>query len=277
MPELPEVEIIRQYLDEKVAGRTIEDVLILLPRQLKCPEPEAFRALVRGKRIDSVARRGKYLLIRLQDGAHIVFHLRMTGSLVYEPAGMVGKVDEGHTRMLFQLTDGGRLRFADIRTFGCVYGFAAGEEIAVPGLQSLGPEPLSDAFTPAYLAAALKGRKQPIKSFLLDQRRIAGLGNIYADEALFLAGIDPRRAAGSLTQGKCRVLVAAIQHVLTDGITDGGTTFRDYRNGAGGRGHHQEHLFVYHREGKPCTICGKPIEKITVGGRGTHFCPHCQR
>ena len=178
--------------------------------------------------------------------------------------------------MVFHLAGGGALVFADVRPFGCVYGFAAGEEIAVPGLQSLGPEPLSDAFTPAYLAQAVRGRKQPIKSFLLDQRRIAGLGNIYADESLFLAGIHPRREAGSLTQAECKKLAEAIQRVLRDGLADGGTTFRNYRNGEGGYGHHQEHLCVYHRAGKPCPTCGRPIEKITIGGRGTHFCPHCQ-
>mgnify|MGYP000243639028 CR=1 FL=1 len=195
MPELPEVEIIRRYLDDALRGRVIESVTILLPRQLKHPDPEDFRVLVRGQRIERVARRGKYLLIHLQEGGHLVFHLRMTGSLVYEPQGTA--VETGHTRMVFSLAGGGALRFSDIRTFGCVYGFAAGEEIAVPGLQSLGPEPLSDDFTSSYLAAAIKGRKQPVKSFLLDQRHIAGLGNIYADEALFLARIDPRRAAGS--------------------------------------------------------------------------------
>ena len=251
MPELPEVEIIRQYLDEQLPGRTIACADILLPRQLKYPEPEAFQSLVAGKRMKGMRRRGKYLLLDLQDGSTIVFHLRMTGSLVYDPSGRQRDV---YARMVFHLAGGGSLTFADVRTFGCVYGFAAGEELAVPGLQSLGPEPLSDDFTPAYLAQAIRGRKQPIKSFLL----------------------DPRRAAGSLTQGKCRVLVAAIRHVLTDGITDGGTTFRNYRNGEGGYGHHQEHLCVYHRAGKPCPICGRPIEKTTVGGRGTHFCPYCQ-
>lgn len=273
MPELPEVEIIRRYLDEQLPGRTIACVDILLARQLKHPAPEAFQSLVAGKRMAGVRRRGKYLLLDLKDGSTIVFHLRMTGSLVYDASG---RQRDAYARMVFRLADGGALRFSDIRTFGCVYGFAAGEEIAVPGLQSLGPEPLSDDFTSSYLAAALKGRKQPVKSFLLDQRRIAGLGNIYADEALFLAGIDPRRAAGSLSAQECRRLKEAIRKVLCEGIADGGTTFRDYRNGAGESGHHQEHLYVYHREGKPCPVCSRPVEKTTVGGRGTHFCPYCQ-
>lgn len=137
MPELPEVEIIRRYLDDALRGRVIESVTILLPRQLKHPDPEAFRVLVRGRRIERVARRGKYLLLSLQEGAHLVFHLRMTGSLVYEPQGTAAET--GHTRMVFSLAGGGALRFSDIRTFGCVYGFALGEEIAVPGLQSLRP------------------------------------------------------------------------------------------------------------------------------------------
>lgn len=274
MPELPEVEIIRQYLDEQLPGRTIACADILLPRQLKYPEPEAFQSLVAGKRMKGMRRRGKYLLLDLHDGSTIVFHLRMTGSLVYDPSG---RQRDAYARMVFHLADGGALIFADVRTFGCVYGFAACETIDVPGLQSLGPEPLSDDFTSSYLAAAIKGRRQPVKSFLLDQRRIAGLGNIYADEALFLARIDPRRAAGSLSAQECRCLAESVRKVLRDGIADGGTTFRDYRNGAGESGHHQEHLYVYHREGKPCPICGRPVEKTTVGGRGTHFCAHCQR
>ena len=175
MPELPEVEIIRQYLDEQLPGRTIACTDILLPRQLKYPEPEAFQSLVAGKRMKGMRRRGKYLLLDLHDGSIIVFHLRMTGSLVYDPSG---RQRDAYARMVFHLAGGGALVFADVRTFGCVYGFAAGEEIAVPGLQSLGPEPLSDAFTPAYLAQAVRGRKQPIKSFLLDQRRIAARADI---------------------------------------------------------------------------------------------------
>ena len=273
MPELPEVEIIRQYLDEQLPDRTIACADILLPRQLKYPEPAAFHALVEGRRITGLRRRGKYLLLDLQAGGTIVFHLRMTGSLVYDPSG---RQHDAYARMVFHLADGGSLVFADVRTFGCVYGFAAGEKIAVPGLQSLGPEPLSAAFTAAYLLWAVKGRKQPVKSFLLDQRRIAGLGNIYVDESLFLAGLDPRRPAGSLTDAECTWLASSIRQSLQEGLSDGGTTFRNYRNGAGGYGHHQEYLRVYHRTGKPCPICGRPIEKITVGGRGTHFCPHCQ-
>lgn len=274
MPELPEVEVIRRYLDTALRGRLIEDVSILRPQQIERPEPADFVRLVTNQAIESFSRRGKYLCMHFKSGSRVIFHLRMTGSLVYEPSG---RTDDPYARVIFSLSDGGLLVFADIRTFGRLYGLRADEQDAViRGLASLGPEPLSPDFSPAYLEAAVKGRKQPIKSFLLDQRHVAGIGNIYADEALFRARIFPGRPAASLTKEECQRLQKAVRSVLQDGLRDGGTTFRDYRNGEGGHGHHQEHLFVYHREGEPCRICGARIEKFTLGGRGTHFCPHCQ-
>lgn len=274
MPELPEVEVIRRYLDTAVRGRVIQNVQILRPQQIERPAPADFAKLVTGQTITGFARRGKYLGMHFLSGSRVIFHLRMTGSLVYEPSG---RTADRYARAVFSLSDGGLLVFADVRTFGRLYGLNADESDAViKGLASLGPEPLSEDFSPAYLEAAVKGRKQPIKSFLLDQRRVAGIGNIYADEALFAAHIFPGRPAAGLTAAECQHLQRAVRKVLQDGLKDGGTTFRDYRNGEGGHGHHQEHLFVYHREGQPCRICGAPIEKFTLGGRGTHFCPHCQ-
>ncbi len=274
MPELPEVEIIRRYLDKTMHGLVITNVEILRSQQIEHPAPADFEKIVAGRTIVHFSRRGKYLCMHLADCSRVFFHLRMTGSLVYEPSG---KTADPYARVVFSLSDGGLLVFADVRTFGRLYGLRADERDALlKGLAKLGPEPLSTDFSAVYLMEAVRGRKQPIKSFLLDQRRVAGIGNIYADEALFAARIFPGRPTESLTKAECQRLQAAVQKVLRDGLKDGGTTFRDYRNGEGGHGHHQEHLFVYHREGQPCRLCGAPIEKFTLGGRGTHFCSHCQ-
>ncbi|MBQ4211826.1 MAG: bifunctional DNA-formamidopyrimidine glycosylase/DNA-(apurinic or apyrimidinic site) lyase [Selenomonas sp.] len=273
MPEMPEVEIIRRYLDKMVQGQQIMSVDIVLPRMIKWPEPEKFRSLVTGQRIESMARRGKYLLMELTGGREVVFHLRMTGRLVYEPEGVN---HDSHARVIFKLGNGASLVYGDTRTLGTIHGLQAGERWRLKGLSEMGPEPLSDDFTAEYLQGVAQKRKGAIKSFLLNQKYISGIGNIYADEALFLAGIHPQRPANMLTETECRKLAAAVNDVIAAGIADGGTTFRDYQNGAGGKGGHQEHLYAYGRTGQPCRKCGTPMERITVGGRGTHFCPQCQ-
>jgi formamidopyrimidine-DNA glycosylase len=273
MPEMPEVEIIRRYLDKMVQGQQIMSVDIVLPRMIKWPEPEKFRSLVTGQRIESMARRGKYLLMELTGGREVVFHLRMTGRLVYEPEGVN---HDSHARVIFKLGNGASLVYGDTRTLGTIHGLQAGERWRLKGLSEMGPEPLSDEFTAEYLQGVAQKRKGAIKSFLLNQKYISGIGNIYADEALFLAGIHPQRPANMLTETECRKLAAAVNEVIAAGIADGGTTFRDYQNGAGGKGGHQEHLYAYGRTGQPCRKCGTPMERITVGGRGTHFCPQCQ-
>lgn len=273
MPEMPEVEIIRRYLDKMVQGQQIMSVDIVLPRMIKWPDPEKFRSLVTGQRIESMARRGKYLLMELTGGREVVFHLRMTGRLVYEPEGVN---HDSHARVIFKLGNGASLVYGDTRTLGTIHGLQAGERWRLKGLSEMGPEPLSDDFTAEYLQGVAQKRKGAIKSFLLNQKYISGIGNIYADEALFLAGIHPQRPANMLTETECRKLAAAVNEVIAAGIADGGTTFRDYQNGAGGKGGHQEHLYAYGRTGQPCRKCGTPMERITVGGRGTHFCPQCQ-
>ena len=276
MPEMPEVEIIRQHLDRKLAGKKIRDIEILLPRQLKQPEsPEAFKAMCCGLAVESMERKGKYLLMRLEGEIRVLFHLRMTGSLVFVEAG--ADYENAYTRAVFYLEDGSRLCFADIRTFGVICGLRPGELESVKGLAEMGPEPLSEAFTAEYLYGAAQRTRMPIKNLLLDQRKIGGIGNIYADEALFLARLHPLRPSSSLSLEECQSLCAAVNQVIEAGIRDGGTTFRDYRNGAGGKGSHQEHLYVYHRQGQPCRECGVLIEYLKVGGRGTHICPMCQR
>ena len=273
MPEMPEVEIIRRYLDTVLGGQKIMKLDILLPRQIKWPQPESYRAMAIGRTICAMNRRGKYLIMELDNGNELIFHLRMTGRLVFEPDG---KPKDSYARLLFYLDGGGVLVYGDTRTLGAVYALAPGERWRIHGLDTMGPEPLSPAFTPEYLYQLVQGKKTVIKSLLLNQKYIGGIGNIYDDEALFLAGIHPARHAGSLTREECLRLYQAINSVIEAGIKDGGTTFRDYQNGKGGQGNHQEHLFVYNRKGKPCRKCGTLIEKTTLGGRGTHFCPACQ-
>lgn len=275
MPEMPEVEIIRRYLDKQLTGKRISAFESLLPRQIQFPEPGEFEQMICGQEITAMGRRGKYLLMHLESGTEVVFHLRMTGSLVYVPLGE--HFEHSHIRQIFYLADGARLYFADIRTFGTICALQAGETELVKGLAEMGPEPLSPEFTPAYLQQEAQGRRMPVKNFLLDQRRVGGIGNIYADEALFLAKVHPRREAGSLTAEEWQHLHAAVNCVIAAGIEDGGTTFRDYRNGEGGKGSHQEHLYVYNRRGEPCRECGVLVEYMKLGGRGTHYCPMCQR
>lgn len=273
MPEMPEVETIRRSLENKLLQRQIVKTEIFLPRQVKWPEPATFAAMLTGRRIVKLERSGKYLLFILDNGNELVVHLRMTGRLLYQP---LKAPRDAYTRLAFWLDHDKVLIYADTRTFGAIYALKPGERWRVRGLAEMGPEPLSDAFTTAYLQQALQGRKAKIKSFLLDQRKIGGLGNIYADEALFLAGIHPLRLAGSLTPKEVAALRKAVNTVIAGGIADGGTTFRDYVDGNGDHGHHQEKLYVYHRNGETCRQCGTVLQKITVGGRGTHFCPHCQ-
>ncbi len=274
MPEMPEVETIRRYLEKNIVGRRITKVDILLPRQIELVTPEAFQAMAEGQEITALDRRGKFLLLDLASGDVIVIHLRMTGRLVYCPDG---HLDDAYVRQVFHLDNGAALVFADTRTFGRLYGVHPGDEDLIHGLATLGPEPLTDAFSVDYLAAACRKRKKgAIKALLLNQQVIAGIGNIYADEALFLAGLHPRRTPASLNEQEIKQLHAAVNSVIAAGIRDGGTTFRDYRNGAGGKGGHQDNLNVYYREGQPCHRCGTIIEYTKLGGRGTHFCPHCQ-
>lgn len=273
MPEMPEVEIIRRGLAGKLQGRQIVNDEIFLPRLIKWPEPDAFSAMVVGRTIAGVERRGKYLLLQLDNGNVLVFHLRMTGRLCYVSPEMT---PDAYKKIIFHLDNGDCLIYADTRTLGTVYALKQDEIWRISGLSSLGPEPLSKDFTAAHLKSILQKSRSKIKSFLLNQKQISGLGNIYADEALAAAGIHPQRPAAQLTVAESGRLYTAINQVIADGIRDGGTTFRDYRDGNGDKGHHQEHLLVYGRAGQACSACGTAIEKIEVGGRGTHFCPKCQ-
>ena len=273
MPELPELETIRRNLAPNLEGRLIMSADILLSRQIKWPEPGQFVARITGRTIEKLDRVGKYLLIRLDNGTALIFHLRMTGQLCYRPKGAE---EAKRARIIMRLDGGDQLVYADTRTLGTIYAMKEDEIDNIKGLAEMGPEPLSSEFTVDYLKSVLAGKKTRIKSFLLDQSKVGGLGNIYVDEALFLSGIHPMRTAGSIGNDELTLLYANINRVISEGIRDGGTTFRDYRNGNGEKGSHQDNLFAYARDGKPCRVCGTIMEKIRVGGRGTHFCPSCQ-
>ena len=263
MPELPEVEIIRRGLSRHILSETIEDVDIRLPRQIHFPSAPEFRAQIRGCTIKEVQRRGKYLLLALTHSMMLVIHLRMTGRIVYAPDG---EVRDRYARVVFLLASGAVLVFGDIRTFGALYLLPRHDLYRI-----------TDAFTAEGLRQKAQGRRTFVKAFLLQQENIAGIGNIYADEALFVAGIHPARRVNTLTVEEWSRLHQAVRQVLREGITDGGTTFRDYQNADGGQGHHQEHLHVYEREGTACNVCGTEIEKIKLSGWGTRFCPICQK
>ncbi|ORT99774.1 Formamidopyrimidine-DNA glycosylase [Anaerovibrio sp. JC8] len=273
MPEMPELETIKRSLEPHIKGRKITDVELLLSRQIKFPSPEEFVSRIKGQVISELLRRGKYLILKLNNGISLVIHLRMSGQACYcgpnDP-------DRRHSRIIFHLDDDARFIFADTRTLGTIYAMTDEELPQIGGLAELGPEPLSDEFTLEYLKNILSRKKGKIKSFLLKQNYIAGLGNIYVDECLFLAGINPLRTPDSVTGTEAKKLYASINKVIEDGINDGGTTFRDYRDGTGGKGSHQDNLYAYGRAGQPCRKCGTIMEKLKVGGRGTVYCPKCQ-
>ncbi|MGE5583489.1 MAG: DNA-formamidopyrimidine glycosylase [Bacillota bacterium] len=272
MPELPEVETIRLTLKPKIQDRTIVAAEIILPKLIQDMTVEEFRAQIRQKKIVGIERRGKYLLIKLSADLVLAFHLRMTGQLIVEPAEATSAKA---TYLRFLLDDGKELRYRDQRKFGRVFLFAAGN--APLSLRKLGPEPLGTEFNAAVLKQRFSGCKMAVKKALLDQEIIAGIGNIYADEALFLAGIHPARPVPSLTDDEYQQLYQAIRQVLTEGIAYRGTTKRDYRDGEGNPGSYQDHLRVYGRKGLTCERCHSTIVKMNFAGRGTHFCPLCQK
>lgn len=273
MPEMPEVETIRRTLNDKVTGRRIIRIEMLLPRLIKWPSADKFQAVMTDATVTRLVRRGKYLLFYLDNGFILVVHLRMTGRLYCTGPDLVS---DRFVRLVFHLDNGDVLAYADSRTLGTLYALPEAELWRIGGLESLGPEPLSSEFTPEYFREKLARRKGKIKALLLDQRVIGGLGNIYVDESLAKAGIHPERSAASLNGEETDRLYQAINAVIRQGITNGGTTFRDYRNGEGKAGRNQDHLAVYGRKGEPCPVCGTPIVKCQVAGRGTHYCPTCQ-
>lgn len=285
MPELPEVETIRFQLEPDLTGRILEEVEVLDPYFTKPDSPSVLEAALAGRRVTGVGRRGKYLLLELDDGNSAVLHLRMTGSLVLvAPDGEVragdpriGPSDAGlrHLKARFRLDEGGELRFSDPRRFG--RGFvAAPDRIEAYFAERLGVEPLSGKFTVAEMARVSAGRTGPLKSFLLNQKVVAGVGNIYADEALFRAGLHPLSPAGSMRDEHHRALRDGVVAALERGLELGGASIDDYRDAHGQRGKMQTEFLVHRREGLPCVECGHPVQRIVVGGRSTYFCPGCQ-
>lgn len=264
MPELPEVETERGRLAVRLAGRRIVAARIGDPRLTRPEEPEWIAAALAGERVTAVERRGKYLAVRLGSGQVLLVHLRMTGGFRYQPAS--------HERAVLELDDGTRIAYRDLRRFG-TWLLLEPDELEEHLAIRLGPEPLEPRFTTAFLAGRLAGRRAPVKAAILDQRTVAGLGNIYADEALWHAGIHPLRAAGDLAAEEVAALRRGIRSALRTGIRRQGA---DLGDGAYAGGRMQQEFRVYGRTGEPCDRCGTPIEKTRAGGRGTWYCPHCQ-
>ncbi len=270
MPELPEVETIARGLANAVDGKTIDFATVLRPKVV-FPEPERFVREVAGERIDAVGRRGKFVVLSLASGRQLVVHLRMTGRLIVQAAGATDP--EPYTNVLLTFRDGTRLCFADVRQFGRMR-LVEPEE---PWAADVGLEPLSDEFSFERFSDLLDGRATPIKVFLLDQRRIAGIGNIYACEALWDARIRPTRSAGTISKQARRRLHHSIQDVLRRAIDMRGTSVDDYVDAEGLRGGFQNQLSVYSRHGQNCPRCEKPIVRTVIAQRGTWWCRTCQR
>lgn len=270
MPELPEVETTCAGIAPHIKGKKVKALVVRNPA-LRWPVPDDLAARVEGKTLLGVSRRGKYLLLRFNDG-HLLIHLGMSGSLriiqANEPPGY-------HDHVELVLSDNRALRFHDPRRFGC-WLWAAGDVNAHKLLASLGPEPLSDAFDADYLYTACRGKKANIKNVIMDSHVVVGVGNIYANEALFLAGIRPRRAAGSLTRAQTKGLVSHIKAVLARAIESGGTTLRDFVGGDGKPGYFQQTLMVYGRGGEACKLCHTPLKEVRVNNRATVYCTQCQ-
>jgi formamidopyrimidine-DNA glycosylase len=274
VPELPEVETVRRRLEPKLAGRRFEQVEITDARLTRPFDPVEVAAELRGERVAAVDRRGKYLIVRFESRRALLIHLRMTGNVLQVEAG-AALGDDPHRRAVVRLDDGSDVVYRDVRRFG-TWLLAEPDEVESYLAERLGGEPLEAAFTTKRLAEALESRRAPVKAAILDQRRLAGVGNIYADEALWRARIHPQRPAGDLDLDELRALHRAIRAALRAGIERQGATLRDYRTPDGGSGRMQHEFKVYGREGEPCLRCGRPIEKIRAAGRGTWYCPGCQ-
>jgi len=296
VPELPEVETVARDLQRWVAGARITEAEVRWGRTIRHPEPpEQFVAEIRGAQITRVGRRAKSVLIHLADGRVLTVALRMTGALIVAPPGTP---DDPYARVVFSLADGRELRYRDVRKFGRIGLWEGGgllrrrtanrstrarrtAETKAPYrvgdvFRRHGPEPLASTFSAKRLAERLKGRSARLKTLLLDQSFIAGVGNIYADEALWRAQLNPLRRADSLTPDEVRRLHRAIRSVLRQGISNRGTSFGDYVGADDQPGANAERLAVYRRTGEPCYRCGRIIQRIVIGQRSTHFCPHCQ-
>jgi formamidopyrimidine-DNA glycosylase len=273
VPELPEVETIRRQLAPHLEGRRLEALEVLDPRWCEPAEPGALEDAVRGRRIERVWRRGKYLVLELEGDVHLVMHLRMTGNLLLASDG----VQRPHLRARLALDSGESVLFVDVRRFGTGVVLLGSEARDAYFDARLGLEPLSPGFTAEALRTLARGRRAPVKAFLLTQERLAGVGNIYADEALFRARIHPLRPVGTLKRAQIEALRDAVVESLEAGIDAKGATIDDFRNADGAEGRFQDEFLVYGRADEPCPRCGTPIRKLRAAGRGTYVCESCQR
>jgi formamidopyrimidine-DNA glycosylase len=270
VPELPEVETIRRHLAPYVEGLTLDRLEILDARWCLPLAPDELSAALEGRRVERLSRRGKYLVFELEDDAYLLLHLRMTGTLLVDPPGA-----PPYVRVWMRLGDRA-VAFTDPRRFGTGELALGPEALEAFFAARLGVEPLSDAFTTAHLHGLARGSRAPIKAFLLDQRRVAGVGNIYADEALFRARIHPLRQANRLTRAQADALRDAVNDALSAGIAAKGATIDDFRDPYGVSGTFQDQFLVHTREGEPCPRCGRSIRKLRAAGRGTYVCEGCQ-
>ena len=273
MPELPEVEVLRRSLERRLPGRRIVAVETRAPALREPLDRRKLRRLLEGRRIEGLRRRAKYLLIDLEGESTLVVHLGMSGRLTVvresEPPAP-------HEHFLCRLDRGERLRLVDPRRFGVAFASRRKDLERDPHFAHLGVEPLEDELSSTYLRAKAKGRRGPLKSFLMDARIVVGVGNIYASEALWRAGVHPRRAAGRVSRTTWERVARQIRAVLADAIDQGGTTLNDFMDGEGNSGYFQVSLSVYGREGESCLRCDRPIRRLVLAGRGTYYCAGCQ-
>ncbi|MGH7839914.1 MAG: bifunctional DNA-formamidopyrimidine glycosylase/DNA-(apurinic or apyrimidinic site) lyase [Candidatus Binataceae bacterium] len=277
MPELPEVESLRRILARSIVGRTLVGARVADSRLRRTVAPD-FAANIAGGSITGVQRRAKYLLIELHDDRLLIVHLGMSGSLTHRHAAAdAAGFDPHHDHVSFKLDDGSTLVFNDPRRFGLLKLVTRAELATLAELASLGPEPFAREFNAAYLWEITRGRTAAIKNLLMDQRTVAGVGNIYASEILFRAGVRPTRRAGKVTRAELTRIAAITREVLREAIGGGGTTFRSYRDSRGRPGRYARRLRVYDRAGQACAVCGARIRAIVVGQRSSFFCPNCQK
>jgi len=272
MPELPEVETTRRGIEPHVCGMRVAEVIV---RRHDLRQPVSENIIeVEGRVIRSVSRRSKYLLLEIDDGSTILIHLGMSGSLrVIDP----GDTWKKHDHVGITMGNGKQLRFHDPRRFGLVLRLMEADPMSHPLLQNLGPEPLEDSFTAEHLKSACANRSVAIKLVIMDAKAVVGVGNIYASEALFRAGIRPQTPANKVSRPRLEKLNASIREVLSAAIMEGGTTLRDFLNSDGQPGYFKQRLFVYERKGEPCRVCGTPIRHAVLGQRSTYWCPQCQK
>jgi len=281
MPELPEVETVRRGLAPAMEGKRILSVETRR-ESLRFPFPANFNQRIEGARMTRLGRRAKYLVGELSNGEALIMHLGMTGRFTVS-GSKPGKFHyqagehEKHDHVVFGMQGGGRIVFNDARRFGFMDLWPVGDLESYPPFAGMGPEPISNAFSGAYLTEAFRGKKTAVKSALLDQNVVAGLGNIYVSEALFRAGISPKKLAGSLRKDRLERLAAEVRHVIEEAIIAGGSTISDFKTADGELGYFQHSFQVYDREGEGCVVCEKPVKRMVQSGRSTFYCGVCQR